>query len=747
MIQAPEASDYNITMLEDLRNLIFEIGSDPVAATNRRTDLHWARALELFGPRIDRALSLFEQYQTSADLDLLGQAQRRWDSLVADPRLTSAPPGFQLYVSDGVTVCQLTRYAVLGNQNDLEAALEALREALDNTADTSRLRPRRLTNYATALLQRFHVTEDTADLRDGLEASRQALAATDRTDPLWPGRANNLAAALSTRSARSPALADLDDAVRVYDEALALAPEQSPARAKLLHGKGSTLQRRHAMDDDIGALEASIRYFGEAVDISEGLPERALFLGDLGIVLGIRFEEVGDVSDLDRSIDRLSEAVEYAAAGRELIRRNSGALAIACRTRYERCGALDDLGRATGALRTAWQLTDPADAGYSDALETYGTCLERFVNALTSALENTETRELRSQLGQALWELYEITRSETVRDRALEHIRAADENLPGMEDPYCNTALRLIDEVSEAMLRLYGRDLYNTFSRLGGFLQEELYSLINDGCMDTDLQAKERPDQVLLPGLSPLVARHIRYAWDYFVFIYMSHKIKNIKRRQVAREALDLPILLYLRGADYQLAISQVGAGVGFNTAQDTNFHAAVLSELPHEFDVLQVMSPSNLNLAMKQIGLFLGAQGNYLSSTAEFARAYDAGIFLNPASWRAAVLDLLPSASVVIVYVSNQSNGLMYELESLAAHELEDHAILVLDENRFGSRESFFAMQARLDGLGVHVYESVIREVCAVEEPDVFERLVDRFPHVVTLRDESAACGETSRP
>lgn len=731
----PEASDYEVSLAEDLGRLLHD-DPEPVRAARGRPDVHWTVARQLFGSRMDRAWSLYEQYQTSADPDLLDQARRRWDALLGDPRLASTPPGYRLLVADGVGAVKVAEYAASGDLDVLDGGLGVLREALDTTAPTSRFRPRRSTNYAAALLRRFHATAETSDLVAGLQASREALEATDPEDPLWPGRANNVAAAISLQLRTSNDPADLDDAVRTYDDALTAAPTGSPARTRLLHGRGLLFHRRHAMTGDIEALQESIRCLGEAADHSEGLPDRPLFLGDLGIALSMRDDQDGDAADLDRSVDVLSEVLGWPGAGPDVMRRNAAALAIGLDRRHARSGSVDDLRREAQALRAILVGTDPTDERYVGALREYGACLRRFVDESTPLIEGgLEPPDLRSQVGRALWELYEITRSDTVRDRALTHLAASGGRPAGGR--YCDVVLRTIDEIGDALLQLYGRDLSNTFNRLGRFLQKEILALVDDGHMDTDLQPVDRADQVLLPGLSALVTRHIRYVWDYVVFIGMSHKVQNIRRRQVREGSAGFRSLLYLRGADYQLAVSDKGAGVGLHTAQDRNFKLGVLDEVARPFALVQAMSPGDLHAAMTYIGSFLSSHGNYLSSVAEFARAWDGGLFLNPATWRAAVDGLLPSASLVLVYVSNQSNGLLYELERLVATGLEEHAILVLDEHRFGSRASFFATQQRLVAQGVHLYESVVRDASAVDDPAAFERIVQCFPHTVALGED----------
>jgi hypothetical protein len=302
------------------------------------------------------------------------------------------------------------------------------------------------------------------------------------------------------------------------------------------------------------------------------------------------------------------------------------------------------------------------------------------------------------------------------------------------DDLFCNRVITLLESVGQASMALGGRALYNMFSLYGAELQRDVHDLIIQGCMSTDLQPLMPDNTVILPGFAPRNARRMRYLWDYFIFIYMSHKVENIFRRQASAGTGSEPILLYLRGRDYQFAMAQDGAAVGHTTMDDTHFRLSILSALSRRFKVVKAISPSDLTIAMAMIGEFLARHGNRLSSVAEFARVHQDGLFLNRGNWKEQVLGLFSSTSLFLVYISNQSKGLMFELENLVVRGLEAHSILVLDDNRFGSRDSFFAAQERLKQAGRNLYLSVDRDACAVEDPDAFERLLLRFPHRVTL-------------
>ncbi len=306
-----------------------------------------------------------------------------------------------------------------------------------------------------------------------------------------------------------------------------------------------------------------------------------------------------------------------------------------------------------------------------------------------------------------------------------------------LPDLFCNRALRALDEVAEAVMSLHGRGVYRMYVAYGFEIQRDLHDLIREGCMDTNLRPKVAEDAVVLPAFSMQNAKRMRYAWDYFVFLYMSHKIQNIKRRQIASGTLDLPTLLYLRATDYDLAVSEGSAGVGLTSVEDFSFDVRVLTDLAADLNVVKALSPSDLLWAMQIIGIALAQGGNSLGAVAEFARSHEAGVFLNPLSWKRRIAELMPSASGYLVYVSNQSNGLRYELEALAARRAERHTILVLDEQRFQRRQWFFATQERLRESGKELYLEVARDASTVDDPAAFERLVSRFPHSVDLRSD----------
>jgi hypothetical protein len=291
--------------------------------------------------------------------------------------------------------------------------------------------------------------------------------------------------------------------------------------------------------------------------------------------------------------------------------------------------------------------------------------------------------------------------------------------------------------IDTALRTLHGRIVYDMF---GLYLQELKYDiadLISRDMITQDLNPNSFGDLLILPNFRKPSPNRLRYMWDYFIFIYMSHKIQNIKRRQ---QDFDMPTVMYLRGSDYEFTISQDGAAVSSSTSSDIHFQVHVLRKLKKQFNILKALSPIDLRWIMIDIGPYLMAKGNTLGAVAEFARIRDEGVLLNAITWKKEVLDLFPSASVFLVYVSNRSNGLRYELESLLHQDLEAHSVLVLDPERSTARRSFYEAQDDLRAGGSNLQFSVARDACNVDDPVGFEHLLNRFPLKIEMDTNESA-------
>lgn len=307
-------------------------------------------------------------------------------------------------------------------------------------------------------------------------------------------------------------------------------------------------------------------------------------------------------------------------------------------------------------------------------------------------------------------------------------------------------AQELFKQIRIGLPYLHGRHVSNVFDSYLHELEADLADLMNDCYLNESLEQSDFGTDVHLPDFEKSTSQKLRHAWDYFVFMYMSHKIQNIERRQ---RSLQRPTMVYLRGSDYEFGVRKEQAAAGYATAFDQQFQFAILNSFKADFYLLKALSPTDLTWIIMGMGHYLADRGNTLRSVAEFARMRDEGLFLNANSWKDSVVQLFPSASVFLVYVSNQSQGLKFELESLLNLQLEQNSVLILDNERFSGRQPFLEVQESLrDGL----YSSVIRDACLVSDTNEFERLVDRFPFKLEMtreivgRDRSALIGSSLR-
>jgi hypothetical protein len=292
-------------------------------------------------------------------------------------------------------------------------------------------------------------------------------------------------------------------------------------------------------------------------------------------------------------------------------------------------------------------------------------------------------------------------------------------------------AQQLFKQIRIGLQYLHGRHVSNIFDRCLCELEANLADLMNGHYLNELLEESDFGKDVHLPDFEKTSPHKLRYIWDYFIFLYMSHKIQNIKRRD---RSYPLPTMVYLRGSDYEFAATRERAALGYAMTLDQQFQSSILHPFKGYFNVVKALSPTDLTWIMMDIGGYLIVCGNTLSNVAEFGRMRDEGIFLNSNSWKDTIGQLFPSSSVFLVYVSNQSQGLKFELQSLLSLRLEQNSILILDNRRFGGRQSFFEVQESLrDGL----YSSVIRDACAVDNPDEFESLLEKFPFKLEMTRE----------
>jgi tetratricopeptide (TPR) repeat protein len=137
-------------------------------------------------------------------------------------------------------------------------------------------------------------------------------------------------------------------------EAVATTSQGHPERAMRLSNLGDALLWRFQRDGALDDLERAVDADTEAVTITpQGHPERARYLSNLGDALLSRFRRDGALDDLERAVDADTEAVTITPQGHPERARYLSNLGSALQERFERSGMLEDLDRAVDVFREA----------------------------------------------------------------------------------------------------------------------------------------------------------------------------------------------------------------------------------------------------------------------------------------------------------------------------------------------------------------------------------------------------------
>lgn len=423
---SPKLDDFTAAMLEDYAQFLGSTSS--IEKLAERRDLHWHEANNLFGSSVSSALEAFERYRHQGDIGQLDMAISLWNAVIQNPQFSSTPLGYRQYAFDSVSAAQISRFIELNQPEDLSVGIETLERTITETIETSRFLPRRLTNLTGALAQRARFEDNQKDLEKAVEVSTKAVALTSPEDPLLPGRINNLIGSLASLNqfTNNPKL--LKQALEHYDKIINRPDIDDTTRARLHHGQGMVLRQQYAIDDFLATLDASLAAFRAAVQCSSITDRaRALYLGDLGITLGTRFEEVGHRKDLDDAVQHLKEAVKNASVPNEVFMKNHQALATTYQIRFDNFSDRKDLVKATKSLAVVLGLEEPSnERAWQNALQNYGRCLEYRLAIIKNVLKaERATGEILEELSDIQWQLFKISGNNTLRSESLNNARKA----------------------------------------------------------------------------------------------------------------------------------------------------------------------------------------------------------------------------------------------------------------------------------------------------------------------------------
>ncbi|WP_395292257.1 CHAT domain-containing protein [Kitasatospora hibisci] len=316
-----------------------------------------------------------------------------------------------------------------------------LDEAIDATAEDIRLAPADypmlpdvMGSLGNMLLARYAATKDAEDI----EAALHTTAAAERiAPPEHPQRAalHHNVRVLTLMHAQAASGAGALEPGGVDDE---------PTDPATLPGLATGLVERFVRVGDVDDLEAALRIAREAVD---SLPGDAAALGALAAA---RFWQ----SRYSSEPGELTEAVAAAAAALDTTREDDparaerlGGLAFMLRIRFENQGNMEDLDASLSLARQAIALTDRDGSVYFTAQTNLSAALlARFVvlrepqdiddavsaarHAVDSSPDSAEAGRARTHLAAALNTRYDVRRQEADLDAAIDALRSATTETP-----------------------------------------------------------------------------------------------------------------------------------------------------------------------------------------------------------------------------------------------------------------------------------------------------------------------------
>lgn len=220
--------------------------------------------------------------------------------------------------TNGLGVAMWSRYELLGELSDLDAAVELFHAALamypnEVTIGTPSFRA----NLGGALYERWRRTRSEQDLTEAMEAGRAALSLTSEGNSRRWGRVNQLAAVLVGVYVHHGDSSALTEAIDLYRQAVECAPAGSDGVAWTRSNLAEALRLRFQSvgDRDRRVLDEAVEQARAVVAATPATrPLRPRFQSNLALILVDRYAARGRPSDLAEAARLAEDAVRATPA-------------------------------------------------------------------------------------------------------------------------------------------------------------------------------------------------------------------------------------------------------------------------------------------------------------------------------------------------------------------------------------------------------------------------------------------------
>ncbi|MBN1877645.1 MAG: CHAT domain-containing protein [Anaerolineae bacterium] len=270
---------------------------------------------------------------TKNSLKALERSTAIWLRLWNHPDFAKIPPEIRIGVfGEGVSV-YMVRYRQLGNQEDLEIALEYSEKAVQEMTPETPLPEMFFNNFGYCLQQRFLRLGDLSSLERAKEMYEQAVWSTcprtwDKITAL-----SNLSGVLSHLYTHTGERYYLENAIKYLESAIEQSSAESPSLPDYLSNLGSCTHQRYQIEGNYQDLESAIAYHEKALQKipfdkisyvttlnSSGLVDtipihneqkKEDIFNNLGTCFLDKYGQTGSSADLEHAIQLFEQALQY----------------------------------------------------------------------------------------------------------------------------------------------------------------------------------------------------------------------------------------------------------------------------------------------------------------------------------------------------------------------------------------------------------------------------------------------------
>lgn len=310
---------------------------------------------------LNLANSLRQQYEVCN----ISQALDDSIALFEEALLEETSPLGRPKLLNGLCAGLMDKYHAFNEENYLERACSAGKQAVEESDDEHPFRATFLDTYSSALYSAFRRDTDTGLLIEAINYGYEAIAIGQGSFQL-PLFYTNLAASLLTLYRARPESCNLDKVIVMLESAHQTFPDghSHAGYCTLLHAKGLRYRfERDGSDSDIRKCCELLRAL-----IDQTPPDHRLFedyRAALGCALIRNYDLTGSVEDLDLAVNHLKTAINNLPSSGAQVSAVLGDLGVALVARFEARGSSDDIHQAEIAYQRSLESLTETSPDYT----------------------------------------------------------------------------------------------------------------------------------------------------------------------------------------------------------------------------------------------------------------------------------------------------------------------------------------------------------------------------------------------